>query len=164
MSERQSELSWRREWLLLAVVLVVLATDQLSKVWIKANLYPGQSIPRDGPFRLTYVTNTGAAFGLLQEQSLLLTLVAALVVGVILVYYRYLLLDGLLLRMSLGLQLGGALGNLADRLRYGYVVDFLDFRFWPVFNLADSAIVVGVGILAYLFLLSPDKGKRGRKA
>ena len=64
-------------------------------------------------------------------------------------YYRYLPTGSWLVRLSLGLQLGGAIGNLLDRIRYGHVVDFIDIGFWPIFNVADMAIVTGVGILAY---------------
>ena len=85
-------------------------------------------------------------------------IVAIVVVAIIAVYYRHLSAGQWLVKLSLGLQLGGALGNLLDRLRYGHVIDFIDFKVWPVFNLADSAITVGVAILAYCLLRS----ERGR--
>jgi len=107
---------------------------------------------------LTYVTNTGAAFGLLPDHGLFFIAIAAIVVIAILVYHRH-LPDKALVKASLGLQLGGALGNLTDRLRYGYVIDFIDFKVWPVFNLADSAIVIGVAVLAY-YLLRDRGGKQ----
>jgi signal peptidase II len=110
-------------------------------------------------FRFTYVENRGAAFGLLQDQTIFFVLVGFVVIGVIAASYRYLPRSGLRLHLALGLQLGGAVGNLIDRVRQGYVVDFVDFGYqsnwWPVFNVADSAIVIGVALLA-LNALSPE--------
>src|SRR5206468_6544533 len=105
----------------------------------------------------TYVQNRGAAFGLLQDQTVFFVFVGLLVVAVIGASYRYLPRSGFLVHLALGLQLGGAVGNLIDRIRQGYVVDFVDFGYrsnwWPVFNVADSAIVVGVALLALNALL-----------
>lgn len=150
--------------LLLGMALLVLMADQVSKHLIMSYLplgVPWNPVP---PLRrlvsLTYVTNTGAAFGLFPNQSLLFVVIAVLVVIAIVAYHRHLPTDQTLVKASLGLQLGGALGNLTDRLRYGYVIDFIDFKIWPVFNLADSAIVVGVAILAYYSLR--DRGERER--
>ncbi len=148
---------------LFAVAVLVLGLDQLSKGWVRANLLPGQAIPADGPFRITHVTNTGGAFGLFQDQSALLGLVAGVVIVLILLYHRTLSEGAPWLRLSLGLQLGGAIGNLADRVRLGHVTDFLDFRVWPVFNLADSAIVVGVLILSYYVVFGERRASRSRK-
>ena len=78
--------------------------------------------------------------------------IAVVVVVVIVVYYRYLPGNQWLVQASLGLQLGGALGNLLDRLSHGHVIDFIDFKVWPVFNVADSSVFVGVVILAYYLL------------
>ncbi len=133
----------------------VLAADQLTKALVRANLPPGASFPPDWPVRLTHVTNTGAAFGLLTNQSVLLTFVAFFAIGLIIYYYRKAPDGAWPLRVALGLQLGGAIGNLIDRLRQGYVTDFIDLRFWPVFNVADSAITVGAVLLA-VGLLWPD--------
>lgn len=149
-----------------AVLLIggaVLATDQLTKALVRIYLPPGGSFPADWPVRLTHVTNTGAAFGLFTNQSLLLTLVAFFAIGLIGYYYRKLPAGAWPLRIALGLQLGGAVGNLIDRLRQGYVTDFIDLRFWPVFNVADSAITVGAVLLA-ASLLWPDLIKRRRSA
>ena len=156
-SELRSE--WRWNVLFFLIVLLVVAADQLSKIWIRSNLLVGQSLFEAGFFRITYVHNTGAAFGLFQGQSFLLTIVAlvgitALLVYAIVFYRRFPLLDNRLGRSPLGLVLGGAVGNLIDRLRFGYVTDFIDVGLWPAFNLADSAITVGVILLAYSFLRS----------
>lgn len=155
---------WWSAIFLLAAVLVVVA-DQLSKLWIRSNLLVGQSLFEIGFFRITHIQNTGAAFGLFRGHSLILTVVALFGVAVLLLYvfffYRhYPLLNNRLSRVALGLVLGGTIGNLIDRLRLGYVTDFIDFTVWPAFNIADSAITVGVIIIAYslLSLVRTEKG------
>lgn len=140
--------------------LFVLAIDQASKLWISTNLSPGEFLPKDSFFRLTHITNTGTAFGLFPGQSFLFVLIAVAVISIIFFYRRFLPVKSLLVNISLGLQLGGAVGNLVDRFRYGYVIDFVDIRVWPVFNLADSAIVLGVCLLGYHLLFSPEKSVR----
>jgi len=147
---------WRNVVFLLTALLIV-AADQLSKVWIRSNLAIGQSLPETGFFRLTHVNNTGAVFGLFQGQSFALTIVASVGIAVILayglfLYRRFSYLDNMLGKSALGLVLGGTVGNLIDRLRFGYVTDFIDFGFWPAFNIADSAVTVGVIIIACYFL------------
>ncbi len=147
----------RGKWwnvVLFITALLVLAADQLSKIWIRFNLAVGQSLFQVGLFRISHIHNTGAAFGLFPGQSLALTIVS--IVGIVLIlfcvlfiYHRFPLLNNRLNKVALGLVLGGAVGNLIDRLRFGYVTDFIDFTIWPTFNLADSAIVVGSIIFAY---------------
>ncbi len=143
------------------VALLVLGADQISKYWVLSNLSPGQSwnpIASLTPWvSVTHVTNTGAAFGLFPDLGSLFVVIAVIVVAAIIFYYRRLPAGQWWLKVSLGLQLGGALGNLLDRLRLGYVVDFIDFKIWPVFNLADSSIVIGVVVLAYYLLGSPSE-------
>ena len=156
---------WQQNMLFLLIALLIAAADQLSKIWIRANLDIGQSLFEAGFFRITYVHNTGAAFGLFQGQSFALTIVALVGIGVLLFYallvYRHFpLLNNKLNRLALGLVFGGTIGNLIDRLRFGYVTDFIDFGFWPAFNIADSAITVGVTIFAYSSLRSLS-GKHG---
>jgi signal peptidase II len=136
---------------------LVLAADQFSKAWISHNLVLGESLPQDAPIRLTHIVNSGAAFGLLPRQNLVLVLVAVVVIGIVLFYQRYLPPRSLLVNLALGLQLGGATGNLTDRLRFGYVVDFIDIRVWPVFNLADFSIVLGLALLSYFLLFSSGR-------
>lgn len=154
---------WRGspKWAFLGVAAMVLLADQASKYIVLSNLSQGEMwnpIPFLRPFfTITHVTNTGAAFGLFRDQGTLFSIVAFVVVAGILVFYRYLPADQFWLRVSLGLQLGGAVGNLLDRVRLGRVVDFIDFKIWPVFNLADTAIVVGVGILAFYLLFSKEE-------
>lgn len=158
----------RREALLFIAAAAVLALDQISKAAVMRYLEPQVPWNPIEPLRnivsLTYVTNTGAAFGLLPQLGNVYVVVALLVVAALLVFYRQLALSHWLAQVCLGLQLGGAVGNLVDRLRYGRVIDFIDFKVWPVFNVADSSIVIGVVILAWLFLrYNPEEalGKTG---
>src|SRR5437762_3212413 len=157
----------------------VLVADQLTK-WL-AQTYltraPDQSVPIiDDLIRLTYVANRGAAFGILQNQTIVFVIIGIGVIAIIVASYRYFPVNGLLLNLALGLQLGGAVGNLIDRVGHGYVVDFIDVALrragmggvpleWPVFNLADSAIVIGVGILAFHLMRTLERRRadsRGR--
>ncbi len=141
--------------LLFLIASLVVATDQLSKVWIRA--YPeGHDIFQAGFFSITHIRNTGAAFGLFPGHSPLLAVVALLSVILLLayaliIYRRYPLFYSGLGGIALGLILGGAAGNLIDRLRFGEVTDFIDFTVWPAFNIADSALSIGAMLVIYLF-------------
>jgi signal peptidase II len=154
-----------RDLALPVIALIVIAADQASKAWIVENVPLNgtlEIIPqiRDW-FIVTHITNSGAAFGLFPQMGLVFTFVA-LGVSIVIVYYHRTLPPGQwLVRLSLGLQLGGAIGNLIDRLRYGgSVVDLFYVRFWPVFNVADSAIVTGVLLLMWhLWRTSPKEGE-----
>jgi len=146
-----------QDLLFFLVAALVLAADQLSKHLVREMLPPGGSYPSTDFPRLTYVTNTGSAFGLFNNQSILLAITAVVGVAAIIFYYRYASVQNTFLKLGLGLQLGGAVGNLVDRVRFGEVTDFIEVGFWPVFNLADSAIVVGVVVLAFFLLFSADK-------
>lgn len=133
------------------VGVLAFVTDMASKSVVAARLALGETIPViPGFFQITYVLNPGAAFGLLPHQRELF--IAVSVVAVLLILYHTRRPEGQVgvLPYAMGLMLGGALGNLADRVRLGRVVDFLDFywRDWhyPVFNLADVSIVLGVGL------------------
>lgn len=140
------------------IITAVLLIDQGSKAAVQMLMYLGESIPVLPPvFYLTYIMNPGAAFGILPNQKVLFITTGILLITGVLVGYRKLPPEKKLLRFSLGLVLGGALGNLLDRLRFGKVVDFLDFRVWPVFNLADTAIFIGVCLLAWELLKDGSK-------
>ncbi len=141
----------------LTAFLTVLA-DQLTKLWIQSSMFMGQSFPFLGHVvYLTYVRNTGGAFSLLRGRSLLFIVVACLVLLAMLIFIRRILGMDRVWTFSLGLVAGGTLGNLIDRLRLGgSVVDFIDFRFWPVFNVADSAITIGMVILALKVILEKE--------
>jgi signal peptidase II len=145
-----------RGWEIVAcVAAIVLVVDQLSKALVLTFLAPGAPhaevviVPR--LLRLYYVENTGAAFGLFQGKNPLLAFLAFGVVVALVVWFRE-LVRFWLGALALGLQLGGAVGNLIDRFRHGFVVDFIDFSFWPTFNVADSAITIGVLMLLYVLL------------
>lgn len=157
-----------RNWLtLLVIAALTLIADRVSKTIIASNMALNESWHPPTPFlqrlfSLTYTRNTGAAFGLFPNQGVLFIVIAFVVVTAIIFYYRHLPAGYAVMRLSLGLQLGGAVGNLVDRLCQGSVIDFVDLNFWPlehwpVFNLADSAIVVGVGLLA-IAMLREDAG------
>jgi len=156
------------------VTALVLVVDQLSKRWVLATIPEGQSLDvvpwLASVFTFTHVTNTGVAFGLFQGMGYLFVAISVVVVVVILIYQRHLPQDRWLIRVALGLQLAGAIGNnLIDRVRLGHVVDFIDLTFWPlatfpVFNVADSSIVVGVILLAVLMLIEECREQRAREA
>ena len=145
-----------RGFLLPAVAGLTLVVDRISKWVVMDSLKPGESwnpvAALERWVSLTYVTNTGAAFGLFPDHGVIFMVIAVVVIAAIIFYYRHLPGEQWLIQISLGLQLGGALGNLVDRLRYGHVIDFIDFKVWPVFNVADSSIFVGVVILAFYLL------------
>lgn len=132
---------------------VLLATgwlllDQWSKWMIMTRMAEGQSIPLvDSILYLTYVRNPGAAFGMLPNKTAFFIFVTFAVMLGIIWFFRRIPESRVWLKVGLALQMGGAVGNLIDRIRFGHVVDFFDFRVWPVFNVADIGIVIGVGIL-----------------
>jgi len=143
--------------------LFIAAADQLSKLWIRTALPEGHVFFRLGFFQIIHIQNTGAAFGLFRDKTLILTIIAAVAIVALLIYglvvhRRFPFFDGLLSRLSLGLVMGGTAGNLIDRIRLGYVTDFIDFIYWPAFNVADAAITTGVILLAYS-LLRPSRAK-----
>ncbi|MBD1371343.1 signal peptidase II [Hazenella sp. IB182357] len=142
------------------IAVVVLILDQWSKWWIVKDMELSQSIPViDGFFYITSHRNRGAAFGILQNQQWFFILITCIVLAVIVVYLWKLKNDQKWLSFAFSLVLGGAIGNLIDRIRTGEVVDFLHFQFgtyhFPIFNIADSAIVVGVSILIVITLFFP---------
>ena len=147
-----------RGLLLIGIAVLVIGLDQLTKWLVRTNMALGQSVPREGIFRLTYTTNTGGAFGILANQAFLLALVAVIGIAVFLIYLRYIPLRSRLLKIGLGLDLGGAIGNLIDRLRFsGRVTDFIDIGPWPVLNVADMSIVVGTILIAYYLLFATPR-------
>jgi len=139
-------------------IILISSLDQLTKSIASRNLHLNQSFPViKNIFHLTLVHNRGAAFGIFQNQAFLFILTACLAIAVILTNLKKIRLEKRvsLRKVSLGLIMAGAVGNLIDRLRFGYVIDFLDFRVWPVFNIADSAITVGAVLLCWAFLREP---------
>ncbi len=151
----------------------ILLVDQVSKYFIVKTLGQGQSwhiFPGLASlFQFTYVTNTGAAFGLFPHWGDFFIVIASLVIVALVLYYLHLPDGEWLVRVAMGLQLGGALGNLVDRLHRGFVVDFIDLNFWPlahwpVFNLADTSIVSGVTVLIGLMLWEEWRGRSEQPA
>ncbi len=137
----------------------MLAADQVTKILLVRAMTPGASLPLLPPFlHLTYVQNTGAAFGFGRGHPLLFIVFSLIVIGWLI---RELLRPIPLPRLALwgcALVLGGAAGNLIDRLQLGYVVDFIDLRVWPVFNVGDSAITIGVALLVWQSVVGSRPG------
>ena len=159
-----------KSWTIIGIAaLLVLSMDQWSKAWVRSHLAPMDSwgiIPgAEKYFTITRASNTGAAFGMFKGGGMFFVVVAVVIISAIL-YYAYRMEEqSLLLSLALGLELGGALGNLVDRIRFGQVTDFIDFKLWPrynlwpTFNLADAAITIGVLLMAYVFLTMEDAGQ-----
>ncbi len=158
----------RSRLLIFGGAATILIVDQLSKWWVVQTLPAYTPVDYASWLRsilsLTYVKNTGVAFGLFPQLGVVFTVLSALVVVGILFFQRTIPSEESWLHAALGLVIGGALGNLLDRVTRGYVVDFFDVNFWPlhnwpVFNVADSAIVVGVTILliqSFFFEVQPE--------
>jgi len=154
----------RERWVLLVVAAIVILLDQGSKSVVESTLalytYYAPIPALENIFRISHVTNTGVAFGLFPDGNLLFTVVA-LIVSIVIIVYNFRLAPGhRLLRLALGLQLGGALGNLIDRLQQGYVTDFMDFGPWPVWNIADLAVVSGTILLVWIMYQEERQEKR----
>jgi signal peptidase II len=143
-----------RDFLLIQLAVLVFLADQFSKYLVREFLVLYESFPAQGFLRVTHTFNTGSIFGLFQGQNTPLILVSFIGVAVLILLYRSQRFPTGLLRLSLGLQLGGAFGNLVDRVRLGAVTDWVDIGPWPVFNVADASIVTGLIILAWLFVMS----------
>lgn len=153
--------------LMLPVAAVVFVADRITKNLAESQLssVPGESVDVIGSvLRFSLSHNTGAAFGVLQNSAILYLIIALVVIVVSVGYYRYLPRNNNLLTICLGMQLGGAVGNLVDRFQHVYVVDFIDVGIgsvrWPWFNVADSCIVVGIIVLAGYLMLHPEAERR----
>lgn len=144
--------------LLLQLAAIVFLLDQFSKFLVRELLTYREAYPVEGFFRIIHSHNTGSAFGILQDQNAPLIVVSLVGITVLALIYQSQRRPSNLLRLSLGLQIGGATGNLVDRVLLGHVVDFIDVGTWPIFNLADSSIVVGLAVLAWLYL-GPDRSR-----
>ncbi|MBN8654170.1 MAG: signal peptidase II [Anaerolineae bacterium] len=139
--------------LLFGVAGISIGLDQWTKWWVRENIeYGGQWLPEClswlSPYaRLVHWYNSGAAFGIFQNGNLVFTILAFIVIGAILFYYRQVEAEDWTLKLAMGLQLGGAAGNLIDRLLMGKVTDFISISVFPVFNIADASISIGVAVL-----------------
>lgn len=143
-----------KDFVLIQLATIIFLLDQLTKFVVRDQLLFRESFPVDGFFRFTHTFNTGSAFGIFRDQNTPLIWVSIIGIGILVMIYRSQKVPSPLLRLSLGLQIGGALGNLIDRVRLGHVTDFVDVGSWPVFNLADASIITGLVILAWIFLVA----------
>jgi len=163
----------RRYLFLAAVVGTVFVLDQVTKAIVQRTMHLHESIPIIAPvFSLTYIRNPGAAFGLFAEQGNGLRIAFFATISVVAILFLGTLFsktpkEAWLGRLSIAMVMGGALGNLVDRLRYGEVVDFLDFyigpHHWPAFNVADSSISVGVALMILYFIREDHRATRPDK-
>ena len=139
--------------------LGVVALDQFTKALVMKSMVPGESIPiLQDIFHLTYVLNPGAAFGILSNQRAFLLATGAVLIVATAYFYPLLKKSDGCLQLGATMILSGAVANLIDRVQTGFVVDFFDFRIWPVFNVADIAIVLGMGFMIYSILFRLDEG------
>lgn len=145
------------QWLGLGLVAAAAAgADQLTKSIVSRQLALGDAVEIVGPFTIHHVRNTGIAFGLFSGSTSIVIVLTAVAIGALTGFFARSGRRHPLLPVAVGLVLGGSASNLADRLRLGYVTDFLDLDYWPAFNLADTFIVVGVGLL-FLSFVAADR-------
>ncbi len=151
-------------WLLFSIASLIVILDQVTKAIVRANIpFGGRWMPLEwlAPyFRFVHWENTGAAFGLFQQGGMVFAILAVVVSLFIVLYYRQVPKEDTLMRVSLAMQMGGALGNLIDRIVFGPVTDFISVVNFPVFNIADSSITVGVGLLILGLWLSEQHEKQ----
>ncbi len=128
---------------ILSISFFIIILDQLTKYLISGYILPSQSIPLiKNILHITYIQNTGAGFGILKGWNTILIFVSLIIIGIILFYFDRIIKEKQT-HIPITLILGGAIGNLIDRIFLGYVIDFIDFRIWPAFNIADSCITIG---------------------
>jgi signal peptidase II len=144
-----------------AVVLAAIAADQLTKHIVSSKLALDEEVDVVGPFSIHHVQNSGIAFGLFASATAIVILLTGIAIAWMLVFFARSGARHPVLPVALGLVIGGSVSNLVDRVRLGHVTDFLDLRWWPAFNLADSFIVVGVAILLAVLVLA-DRAHRPR--
>ena len=151
------------QWLaLVAVAVAAVAADQLTKHIVSSRLALDESEHVLGPLSIHHVQNSGIAFGLFASATPIVIVLTGIAVAWMLGFFARSGARHPILPVSLGLVIGGSVSNLVDRVRLGHVTDFLDVKFWPAFNLADSIIVVGVGILLAALLLADREPRRPR--
>jgi signal peptidase II len=145
----------RLQWAALAAIaLAAVVVDQVTKHVVASSLRLGAGVHVVGPFTIRHVQNSGIAFGLFSHATAGVIVVTAIAIAWMLVYFARSGARHPVLPVALGLVIGGSVSNLADRVRLGFVTDFLDLRYWPAFNVADSSIVIGVGILLAALVLA----------
>jgi len=155
---------WRRDLLFFSVAATVVLLDQFTKWLVRTNLDYGEAWPdADGFIRIIHVVNSGAAFGILQGQTTFLIVTSLLGLAAIVLYYIYPPMDHGIIRIALGMQLGGAIGNLIDRVRFGEVTDFIDVGDFPTFNIADASISISIAAVLIFFLMLEGEAARKPK-
>lgn len=143
------------------IVFSVFLLDQVTKYAVVSSMHLNESIPIvKHIFHLTYILNPGAAFGMMEHSRLFFITMACVVLAAFYVWRRVILREPLWGQYGIALFAGGALGNMLDRIRQGEVIDFLDFRVWPIFNVADIAICVGVGLVIWTMLQTEKKRRK----
>ncbi|WP_158513445.1 signal peptidase II [Dehalogenimonas formicexedens] len=145
------------------IMAVIVGLDQLTKHLVRTYISFSEAIPSHGFFQLVHAENTGAAFSIFQNSIPILIVTSSLaliVIAVIALSHQFRFLENTWGRIGLGLAAGGTAGNLIDRAYYGFVTDFLKAGPWPAFNVADSAVVVGMILMAFLYLRSGQAAGR----
>jgi signal peptidase II len=160
MAERPFGASWSQWASLAAVALAAVGADQLTKAIVTSRLDLNDEVHVVGPFSIHHVTNSGIAFGLFASATSIVILLTGLAVAWMLYFFARSGSRHPVLPVALGLVIGGSISNLVDRVRLGHVTDFLDFKYWPAFNLADTFIVVGVSALLLALVASDRKSTR----
>ena len=159
---------FRRYWQIVGIAVVIVALDQWTKSLVRANIpMGGVWLPESWEWlhpyaRIVHWYNTGAAFGMFKDGSMVFTVLAFIVIGLILYYYPQVEQADWSLRIAMSMQLGGATGNLIDRLTIGHVTDFISVGKFPVFNVADASITVGAGVL-FLGIILMERAERKKK-
>ena len=149
------------QWVGLALVAVAAAAgDQLTKAIVSSRLGLGDAVEVVGPFTIHHVRNTGIAFGLFSDATSIVIALTAVAIAALVTFFARSARRHPLLPVAVGFVLGGSVSNLVDRLRLGHVTDFLDLDYWPAFNLADTFIVVGVGLLFVCFVAADRTSAR----
>jgi signal peptidase II len=159
-AERQLGATWLQWLALAAVALAAAGADQLTKAIVTSRLGLNEEVQVAGPFSIHHVQNSGIAFGLFASATSLVILLTGVAVVWMVYFFARSGSRHTILPMALGLVIGGSVSNLIDRVRLGHVTDFLDFTYWPAFNLADTFIVVGVAALL-LALVAVDRHPSG---
>ena len=162
VAERSLGAGWP-QWLSLgAVALAALAADQLTKAVVTSRLELNDEVHVVGSFSIHHVTNSGIAFGLFASATPIVILLTAVAIAWMLFFFARSGSRHPVLPIALGLVIGGSVSNLIDRVRLGHVTDFIDFRYWPAFNLADTFIVVGVGMLLIALVITDHRRVQAR--
>lgn len=151
-------------WMLFTIAGIIIILDQVTKAVVRAYIpFGGRWMPLEwlAPyFRFVHWENTGAAFGLFQGGGIIFAILAVIVTAFIIIYYPQIPKDEKLMRVAISMQLGGAIGNLIDRIVFGPVTDFISVGSFPVFNIADSSITVGVGIMILALWLAERRERK----